>query len=158
MMEQKSFEDYWDLVKTWLKEHRAWVDWPVEKLSKLFNEAWGIIQEGSTQERMILAGVILAFFLVTYLIFILGLREILIRLPGFNRVPLGLPKSDDYQVKPTGFDHPVDFEWRYPNIWVGGTQFNIDKCYLDKNDPLHFFLKTNTEILFVRKPKRKKKG
>jgi hypothetical protein len=145
------WEHYWGLAKEWLEAHQHWLVWPFEQLSKLFYYVWNIVQNGSSQERVFLAGVVLAMVAGGYVLFMIGLREVLIRLPGFNRVPFGLPGSDDYLVKPTGYDRPVDFEWRYPNLWVSGTQFDFGKAMLDTNDTLLFYLKTGTEVRFVAK-------
>jgi len=152
MEQKKSFADYWEMVKTWLEQHQHWVSWPFVKISELFQYVLQIIQSGSTEERLILVAVIVAICMTVYVAFIIGVREIVIRLPGFNRVPFGLPQNDDYQVQPTGYDRPVEFEWRYPLLWVGGTEFSFNKAMLDAKSDLHFHLVTGTEVKFIPKP------
>lgn len=152
MEEEKKAEATWEQIKTWLQDHQHWLSWPFRKIFELWNYTWEVIDHGTAQERALLIMVVLAIGMVAYVLFILVLREVFIRMPGFNRVPYGLPQSDDYFVQPTGYDRPMEFEWRYPVVWVGGTEFSLHKALLDKDDPLKFYLNTGTEVKFVPKP------
>ena len=151
MENERSPEHYWNLAKTWFEEHQGSLAWPFEQVAAFFHYLIYIVQDGSQEERCLMVGGMIVLLLIAYMIFMLGLREVILRLPGFNRVPLGLPQSKDYLVQPTGYDRPIEYEWRYPVLWIGGTEFNFEKAMLDKKDPLRFYLKTGTDVQFLSK-------
>lgn len=107
-------------------------------------------QTGGLVERLLLLGIfaVLIFALSVFLgVFV---RNSLRSMPFLKQQPWGMPSSDAYLARPTGFDRPMPFAWRFPVLEIGGDRYDMRYAWkLSHKKQLQFELPTGTVIQFV---------
>jgi hypothetical protein len=109
-------------------------------------------QTGGLVERLLLLGIFTIVIFALSVFLGVFLRNSLRSMPFLKRQPWGMPSSDAYLARPTGFDRPMPFAWSFPVLEIAGDRYDMRYAWkVSHKKQLQFELPTGTIIQFVQR-------